>query len=77
MGEPVRILDMAKSLIRLSGLEPDKDVEIRFTGLRQGEKPDEELMEDPASWCRRSGPRRRTRRRPRTPVLRRSFLRRA
>lgn len=47
MGEPVRILDMAKSLIRLSGLEPDKDVAIRFTGLRQGEKMDEELMEDP------------------------------
>ena len=54
MGEPVRILDMAKSLIRLSGLEPDKDVEIRFTGLRQGEKLDEELMEDPAG-CSQSG----------------------
>ncbi|MBI3289038.1 MAG: polysaccharide biosynthesis protein [Elusimicrobia bacterium] len=53
MGEPVRILDMAKSLIRLSGLEPDKDVEIRFTGLRQGEKMDEELIEEP-SGCRPS-----------------------
>ncbi len=48
MGEPVRILDMAKSMIRLAGLEPGKDIEIRLTGLRQGEKLDEELMEDPA-----------------------------
>lgn len=48
MGEPVRIADMARNLILLSGLEPDKDVELRFTGLKQGEKLDEELVEDPA-----------------------------
>ena len=45
-------VEEAASLIRLSGLEPDKDVEIRFTGLRQGEKLDEELMEDPAGSSR-------------------------
>lgn len=50
MGRPVRILDMAKNLILLSGLEPEKDVAIRFTGLKQGEKLDEELMEDPAGF---------------------------
>jgi FlaA1/EpsC-like NDP-sugar epimerase len=44
MGEPVRIVDLAKQMIRLSGLEPDKDIEIRFTGLRAGEKLYEELM---------------------------------
>src|SRR6266576_1344799 len=43
MGEPVRIIDLARSLIRLSG-KSEHDVEIRFTGLRAGEKLDEELF---------------------------------
>jgi FlaA1/EpsC-like NDP-sugar epimerase len=46
MGEPVRIMDLARSLIRLSGLEPDRDIEIRVTGLKPGEKITEELIED-------------------------------
>ena len=44
MGHPVRIVDLAERLIRLSGLTPYRDVDIVFTGLRPGEKLDEELM---------------------------------
>ena len=38
MGLPVRIVDLAKDMIRLSGKEPGRDIEIQFTGLRPGEK---------------------------------------
>jgi len=44
MGEPVKIVDLAQDFISLMGLEPGKDIEIRFTGTRPGEKLYEELF---------------------------------
>jgi FlaA1/EpsC-like NDP-sugar epimerase len=46
MGEPIKIVDLAQDMITLSGLEPDKDIKIVFTGLRPGEKLYEELLTD-------------------------------
>ena len=46
MGKPIKIVDIARQMIRLAGLEPDIDVKVEFTGLRPGEKLYEELFDD-------------------------------
>lgn len=46
MGTPVKIVDLARKMIKLAGLEPDRDIKIEFTGMRPGEKLYEELLND-------------------------------
>ena len=46
MGDPVRIDDLARNMIRLSGFEPDVDIKVEYTGLRPGEKLFEEILMD-------------------------------
>jgi O-antigen biosynthesis protein WbqV len=46
MGEPVKIIDLARQIIRLAGLQPDTDIEIKVTGIRPGEKLFEEILHD-------------------------------
>ncbi len=50
MGEPIRIVDLARNMIRLSGKEPDRDVQITFIGARPGEKIHEELFAEGETW---------------------------
>ncbi len=52
MGEPVKIVDLAQDLIRLSGLEVDRDIDITFTGLRPGEKLYEEMFMPSEAFAR-------------------------
>ena len=57
MGEPVKIINLANRLIRLSGLDPDRDIRIEFTGVRPGEKLVEELKLSTETMCPTSNPR--------------------
>jgi FlaA1/EpsC-like NDP-sugar epimerase len=56
MGQPVRILDLAEDLIKLSGLEPHKDIEITYTGIKPGEKLAEELWDEGTPLMQTSHP---------------------
>jgi FlaA1/EpsC-like NDP-sugar epimerase len=50
MGEPIRILELARNMIALSGRDPDRDVEVKFIGARPGEKIHEELFAEGETW---------------------------
>jgi FlaA1/EpsC-like NDP-sugar epimerase len=56
MGEPIRIVDLARDMIELSGFVPGEDVEIRFSGIRPGEKLFEELAVDDERAARTGHP---------------------